>query len=233
MAGLGLFSFFQFGPDNANCAPNSPSGYIDTTMPEIAQWVSGSDAPAVAPRASGAATMSADDNPSRGVAVAGSRLQCNSPAWTESPLIDAEFYDVGTGRRVGAGLAMTATDDLVGVTLACTVAATSAGGTTSSISSGTFTIAAPRDPRVGITVSRRGVVTVTGDGPLDGAALTVTGRRGRVVRRAGGPRANLAGLPPGTYQACVATPRVTTYAAGAACTTYSRPPYVRSPARRG
>jgi hypothetical protein len=187
----------QSGP--RACQLDGTSRDIDLASPEIHEWVSGSDAPPVAPHTDGEAHVAGDP-------MVGQTLSCLPPAWDPASSLEAQFVDQATRTVLASGPTTYGVQPGdVGRSISCVSIARTAGGTTGAVSDNALvgtgrppTIHAPAKlatPVVGRAVTAdatavandgRTIVSsgwdVTGDHVID-----QPGARLRLVPRAAGP----------------------------------------------
>jgi V8-like Glu-specific endopeptidase len=215
---IGVLDFGYIG-SAGECQAGDASGFTDLASPEIVQWLAGSDTPALAPRSSDPAQIS-DPDPR-----VGSTATCQAPAGTGATSVSFWFVDSASDDVLQRGPdTFTVPQSMLGHTIKCVAAATNTGGTTYIASGAGATILAQSRPRISVTVTRSGRVSVS-DAAAGGLTLRLTVQRTRprrtVFTRSFRTRAqataSLAGLLPGTYIVCVTTASQGAYAAGRRC----------------
>jgi hypothetical protein len=106
------------------CADGADNGFVNVTAPEIRDFVEGSETPPQAPRGGSGIVV-------RAVTKVGSTATCEPGSWTGSPTYTYVFQNAETRQPLQTGpsssYAIGAAD--VGVSIACEVQASNAGGT--------------------------------------------------------------------------------------------------------
>lgn len=137
----------SFAAGSPPCQIGSMNGYTNLAAPEIAAFIAGSDTPPLAPR--GGTNVTA-----RGIFRVGSSMTCAPGDWTNGPSFTYAFLNVANGAVLQSGASPTyafrKTD--LGQSVACQVAATTAGGTAVGRTIGSPAIGAALAPNLAVSV---------------------------------------------------------------------------------
>jgi hypothetical protein len=107
-----------------NCSDGADNGFVNVTAPEIRDFVEGSETPPQAPRGGSGIIV-------RAVPKVGSTTTCEPGVWSGSPTYTYIFQNAETRQPLQTGSSSTYTIGTgdVGVSIACEVSASNAGGT--------------------------------------------------------------------------------------------------------
>lgn len=136
----------SFGAGEPPCQVGSMNAYANLAAPELAAFVAGSNTPPLAPRGG-------TDVSGRGVFQAGQSMTCNPGTWTNNPTFAFTVADAaGAVLQSGPSATYVFTAADVGRSIACRVAATTAGGTGAATTVGSPAIAPAPAPRLSVSV---------------------------------------------------------------------------------
>jgi len=109
---------------NQYCQAGSTNGFVDTSAPEIRDFIEGSETPPLAPRGGKGASI-------KGESQVGAVLSCEAGSWSGSPTITYLFVDSANGLvlQSGSSSTYTPTSGDIGRQIDCEVEASNMGGT--------------------------------------------------------------------------------------------------------
>ena len=203
-----------------NCAAGVRNGNTDVATHEIADWLSGSDSPPLAPRGTSEPGLS-------GEPYAGGTLTCAPAGWAAATAITTRFIDNTTFLRLQDGPASyVLRDSDVGRDVSCISVASSAGGTTQ-WRSGYYRVQPPVNPGLSLAIDASGRVRAATTAPVVlPLTLALTTTTGLVAKRlsfaSDRPPATVLPAPAGRYGACLSVPRTGIYAAASVCQNWTR-----------
>ena len=113
---------------NQYCQAGSGNGFVNTSAPEIRDFIEGSETPPLAPRGGKGASISGE---TQGETKVGAALSCAAGSWSGSPAIIYAFVDSANGLvlQSGASSTYTPTSTDIGRRIYCEVKASNTGGT--------------------------------------------------------------------------------------------------------
>jgi hypothetical protein len=106
------------------CQAGSTNGFVNTSAPEIRDFIEGSETPPRAPRGGKGASI-------KGESQVGAALSCEAGSWSGSPAISYLFVDSANGLvlQSGSSSTYTPTSSDIGRRIDCEVRASNVGGT--------------------------------------------------------------------------------------------------------
>lgn len=112
------------------CKAGATNGFVNTSAPEIKDFIEGSEAPPLAPRGGKGVAFEGEGKEGEQAKI-GVPLTCEPGSWSGSPTITYAFVDSANGivLQSGASSTYTPTSDDVGRAIYCEVQASNAGGT--------------------------------------------------------------------------------------------------------
>jgi N-acetylneuraminic acid mutarotase len=112
------------------CQAGSTNGFVNTSAPEIRDFIEGSETPPTAPRGGKGAAFAGEGKEGENAEVGGP-LTCEAGSWSGSPTISYAFVDSANGivLQSGSVATYTPTSSDVGRRIYCEVIASNAGGT--------------------------------------------------------------------------------------------------------
>ena len=111
------------------CETGATNGFVNTSAPEIRDFIEGSEAPPMAPRGGKGVAFAGEGEGEQ--AKLGVPLTCEPGSWSGSPTIAYTFVDAANGIALQSGSSQTYTpsSEDVGRAIYCEVQASNAGGT--------------------------------------------------------------------------------------------------------
>ncbi len=204
------------------CSSANLDGLVDLSSPGISSWLSGDEAPTLAPRAEQPASLGGDAN-------VGGTATCSSPPWSTQTSLSFLFLDANSLEVLQVGpTTYPLTQRDIGRKLECAALASNSGGVTTAVSGTLATIAPSVIPILVLNVDRSGGVTATHNASIPLVLhLSVAGRNGHVAldRTLGGGSdgaVNLSALPVGQYVLCLTSDPAWIYARASNCLSWAR-----------
>lgn len=115
---------------NSSCTAGSTNGFVNTSAPEIRDFIEGSETPPLAPRGGKGVSFQGEGKEGEQAKV-GVPLACEAGSWSGSPTLTYVFVDPANGIVLQSGSSSTYTpgSDDIGRRIYCEVLASNTGGT--------------------------------------------------------------------------------------------------------